>query len=94
MVLMLNLTPEMELHLNREAQKKGVSVEAYALEMLQEQISNKEKQTSLVDVLDSWLDEDDAHEQESTGEFLIKALDEDRLSERKLFPPEMKGVSW
>ena len=94
MVLMLNLTPEMELHLNREAQKKGVSVEAYALEMLQEQISNKEKQTSLVDVLDSWLDEDDAQEQESTGEFLINALDEDRLSERKLFPPEMKGVSW
>ena len=94
MVLMLNLTPEMELHLNREAQKKGVSVEAYALEMLQEQISNKEKQTNLVDVLDSWLDEDDVQEQESTGEFLIKALDEDRLSERKLFPPEMKGVSW
>jgi hypothetical protein len=61
---------------------------------LTEQISNKEKQTSLVDVLDSWLDEDDAHEQESTGEFLINALDEDRLSERKLFPPEMKGVSW
>lgn len=94
MVLMLNVTAEMELYLNREAQKKGVSVEAYALEMLQEQISNKEKQTNLVDVLDSWLDEDDVHEQESTGEFLIKALDEDRLSERKLFPPEMKGVSW
>ncbi len=94
MVLMLNLTPEMELYLNLEAQKKGLSVEEYALEMLQEQISNKEKQTSLVDVLDSWLDEDDVQEQESTGEFLIKALDEDRLSERKLFPPEMKGVSW
>ncbi|MEO1558612.1 MAG: hypothetical protein AAFS12_02920, partial [Cyanobacteria bacterium J06632_19] len=31
---------------------------------------------------------------EQHTKFLIKALDEDRLSERKLFPPEMKGVSW
>ncbi len=34
-----------------------------------------------------------AQEQE-TGEYLIQALDEDRLSDRKLFPIELKGVTW
>ena len=29
-----------------------------------------------------------------TGEYLIRALDEDRLSDRPLFPPELKGVTW
>ncbi len=30
----------------------------------------------------------------TTGQFLIKVLDEDRFSQRKLFPIEMKGVTW
>ena len=45
-------------------------------------------------MLQTWIDEDDAGEQQETGEYLIRVLDEDRLSERKLFPPELKGVSW
>ncbi|MEH1887225.1 MAG: hypothetical protein V7L19_28570, partial [Nostoc sp.] len=28
------------------------------------------------------------------GEYLIHALDEDRLSDRKLFPVELKGITW
>lgn len=94
MTITLNLTPEIELYLTQRAEQKGISVEDYTLEFLIEHISNKEKQTSLVDLLDSWLNEDDAQEQESTGEFLINALDQDRLSKRQLFPEEMKGVSW
>ena len=35
-----------------------------------------------------------AAEQQETGEYLIRILDEDRLSNRKLFPPELKGVTW
>ena len=37
--------------------------------------------------LQSWIDDPDANEQEETGDFLARALDEDRPSERKLFPP-------
>jgi len=48
----------------------------------------------LVNLLQSWRDEEDAEEQQETGEYLIHALDEDRLSERKLFPIELKGVTW
>ena len=42
----------------------------------------------------SWMDEDDADEQRETLEYLIQVLDEHRLSDRKLFPKELKGKSW
>ena len=33
-------------------------------------------------------------EQKETGDYLVRTLDEDRLSDRQLFPPELKGVTW
>jgi hypothetical protein len=48
----------------------------------------------LVALLQSWIGEGDAEEQKEAGEYLIQALDEDRLSDRRLFPPELKGVTW
>ena len=49
----------------------------------------REKNQAAIDLLDSWLNETDPEvirEQRETWEFLKKALDEDRLSYRKLFP--------
>ena len=43
------------------------------------------KSQALIQLLKSWRDGDE-HEQRSTWEYLKQALDEDRLSERKLFP--------
>lgn len=48
----------------------------------------------LAQLIQSWMEEDDAGEQRETVEYLIHALDEDRLSDRKLFPKELKGKSW
>ena len=48
-----------------------------------------EKNQAAIALLDSWLNETDPdviREQRETWEFLKKALDEDRLSYRKLFP--------
>jgi hypothetical protein len=46
------------------------------------------KNQSAIDLLDSWAiaTEEEIAEQRETWEFLKKALDEDRLSYRKLFP--------
>jgi hypothetical protein len=54
----------------------------------------RQKQTKAVNLIQSWIDEEDSDEQQETGQYLICALDEDRLSDRKLFPVEMKGVTW
>jgi hypothetical protein len=44
-----------------------------------------ESSQALIDLLNQW-NEEDAEEQRETLEFLMKALDEDRPSYRKLFP--------
>ncbi len=93
MTLTLSLTPELELYLKQKSEQQGISIESYALQLLT-QVLLKEKQAEAINLLQSWLDEEDTEEQKETGEYLIRALDEDRLSDRKLFPIEMKSVTW
>ncbi len=62
--------------------------------LLKDTILEQEKQTKLVNLLQSWIDEEDEQEQQETGEYLIEALDQDRLSERPLFLAHLKGVTW
>ena len=94
MTLTLTLTPDIEQYLTQRSRQQGLSTEAYTLQLLREHILLKEKQAKSIDLLQSWMDEEDATEQQETGEYLIQALDEDRLSDRQLFPIELKGVSW
>jgi hypothetical protein len=94
MTLTLSLTPEIEQYLTQKAKEQGLSTEVYPLQLLTDHILIKEKRTKLANLLQFWIDEDDDGEQQETGEYLINALDEDRLSERKLFPSELKGVTW
>lgn len=93
MTLTLNLPSELEQYLLHEASERGISLEAMTLQVLTNSISTKQKQTQAVKLLQSWLDDED-DEQQETGQYLIRALDEDRLSDRRLFPLELKGVTW
>lgn len=52
------------------------------------------QQNDAVAILQSWIDEGDEEEQTATREAIIKGLDEYRLSDRKLFPAELKGITW
>ncbi len=46
-----------------------------------------QKNQAAIDLLDSWLDDnEDAAEHQQSWDFLKDALDEDRLSDRPLFP--------
>ena len=93
MTLSLNLPPELEQYLLQEAKQQGLSVEAVTLQLLTNSILLRQRQIEAVNLLQSWIDDEDVEEQQETGQYLIRALDEDR-SERKLFPLEMKGVTW
>ena len=93
MTLTLNLSPELEQYLIQEADQHGLSVEMLALQLLTNSIAIEKKQAEAVDILQSWIEDDDIDAQE-TGQSLIQALDEDRLSNRKLFPLEMEGITW
>lgn len=63
MTLTLHLPPELEQYLAQEAKQQGLFVETYTLQILQEYILPKEKQSKLINVLKSWIDEGDVDEQ-------------------------------
>ena len=94
MTITLYLPPDLEQRLVQEAQRQGRSLNDYTLELLSKSLPPQDRRTELVTLLQTWLDEEDPEEQRETGEYLIRALDEDRLSDRPLFPPKLKGVTW
>ena len=94
MSIVLTLPHDLERRLTEEAAQRGLSVEAYAVELLHQRLPTRDRQAQLVALLQSWIDQGDVVEHQETGEYLIQMLDEDRLSDRKLFPPERKGVTW
>ena len=78
-----------------EANRQNLSVNGYTLQLLEKNLPSPDHRTTLVNLLQSWIDdEENAIEQQETGEYLIHNLDEDRSSARKLFPAELKDVTW
>ena len=92
----LTLAPELETRVKIESARRGISPDEYAAQVIEAGISEaeRERREQAIALLQSWIDEGDEEEQTETGEYLIRVLDEDRLSERKLFPADMKGISW
>lgn len=98
MTVTLELTPEVEDRLRLDAQEQGTDIQDYLQKYLAalprmtgadygrlfSRPPTREEQEALSALLQSF-DEGDAAEQRETLEYLKKALDEDRLSDRKLF---------
>ena len=94
MALTLNLPPELGQRLAAEARRQGMPTDEYALRLLEQHVPPKNRRAELVTLLQTWIDAEDDEEQKETGDYLVRTLDEDRLSDRQLFPPELKGVTW
>jgi hypothetical protein len=93
MTLTISLDEDLEQQLNKEAPRHGLSVAEYSARIIAQHVQNSQRSEATVQLLESWLN-GDAVEQQATGQALVQALDEDRLSSRPLFPPEAKGVTW
>ena len=94
MTLTLKLAPDLEQRLAEAAQRSGMPPDAYTLGLLRQHLPPLDRRAEAVALLQSWIDNGDAAEQSETGEYLVRALDEDRPSDRKLFPPELRNVTW
>jgi hypothetical protein len=94
MTFVLKLPADLEQRLQQEAQRRGLSADQVTLRLLDENLPAKSQSSAVGTLLQSWIDENDGGEQKETGDYLVRALDEDRLSERRLFPPELEGVTW
>ena len=94
MTLKMIVAPPLEERLKQEALRQGLSVNDFVLELLEKELTPEDRRTELIGLLQSWIDDGDPDEQRETGNYLIRALDEDRLSDRELFPAELEGVTW
>ncbi|CAA9383370.1 MAG: hypothetical protein AVDCRST_MAG64-793 [uncultured Phycisphaerae bacterium] len=94
MTLTLKLAPDLEQRLAEAARRSGMPADAYTLDLLRQHLPPADRRAEAVALLQSWIDDGDEAEQSETGEYLVRALDEDRPSDRKLFPAELKGVTW
>ena len=79
--------------------KSGAEHELYLTNLQLAEIASqgespKDQSQGVGDLIRSWMDEGNTQEQRETIRYLLRALDEDRLSDRKLFPQELKGKSW
>jgi hypothetical protein len=92
----LALAPQVEERLKQEAARRGLPPDEYANKVLDEHLSQaeRERREQAIALVQSWVDEGDEAEQRETWNYLVRVLDEDRTSARKLFPKELQGVSW
>jgi hypothetical protein len=94
MTLTLNLTGEVEQMLAAAARSRGVAPADYALQVIERDLAEQKRRQGAIDLLQSWIDQGNADEQRATYDYLTRVLDEDRPADRKLFPPELQGITW
>ena len=94
MALNLDLPAKLETYLLEVAKQQGLSMETDTLHRLENYLLLAAKRIEAARLLQSWIDHGDMEEQQETGQYLIRSLDEGRLPSSKLFPPEMKGITW
>ena len=96
MVLQLTLPPELEARLRQEAQRRGQPTESVALQLLDEHLPPplNERRAAAIAMLQEWMAEDARAEDSEEAEEFFRSLDAARTSNRPLFPPELKGISW
>jgi predicted DNA-binding protein len=93
MTLTIALPADLEDDLHQEARRLGLSPAQYSAQALMHYLAEVRARREAVELLESWLT-GDITEQQTTGEELIRSLEEDRHSARSLFPRELKGVTW
>jgi hypothetical protein len=94
MTVTIELPEAVQARLNQAAESRRVSAENLVLELLDEHLPPTRKDPKeFLAMLERWRKEA-SEEDPAEREQFFKMLDEDRTSCRKLFPDEMRGVTW
>ena len=91
MTLTLELSRDLETRLYREAAVLGVPVEKYAIGVLEQSRPAAVRRDELAADLQAWID---AGSSNPSDDEVMYQLDADHPSDRRLYPPELKGVTW
>ena len=95
MILQLTLPPRLEERLRQEAERHGQPSEAVALRLLDEHLPPlDERRAAALALLHQWMEEDTPTGGAEEDDEFFRNLDASRTSNRLLFPPELKGITW
>ena len=97
MTLQLNLSVELLERLRQEAERRGQPAESVAMHLLEEHLPPPldARRAAALALLHQWMEEDAAlsPEEEAENREVLRALDEDRPSYRKLFTEILKDAT-
>ncbi|HET6881500.1 MAG TPA: hypothetical protein VFI31_15160 [Pirellulales bacterium] len=89
MVLTLSLSPDLEDRLRQEAERRGASLDAVTIDLLNQHLprDSDRRRAAAIALLRTWAEEDAALSDEALAEnaAVLRAFDADRTSNRKLF---------
>jgi hypothetical protein len=97
MTLQLNLPPQLEQRLRLEAERQGLAPDAVTLQILDQHLPQPldDQRAAAIAMLHQGMEEDaNANGDPEEAEQFFRDLDAARASNRPLFPPEKKGISW
>lgn len=94
MTLQLDLPQQLEERLREEAQRLGLAADAVTLKLLDEHLPQQTPPLKLPSMFNQWEQEDRSPAEREDDYNFFEAIDAARTSNRKLFPPELKGISW
>lgn len=94
MTLTLSLPPAVEEGLTQAAVRESLTLDAYALRVLEQHVQPQARNDRAIAALQAWRDDATRRDREEPENDLLQALDENRLADRPLYPPELKGVTW
>jgi hypothetical protein len=89
MTLQLTLPAELDNRLRKEAERQGLTPEAFALKLLEQHLPMNERSAILSELFEQWQAEDEATPEADSDYDFFQALDAAHTSNRKLFPPEL-----
>jgi hypothetical protein len=86
--LQITLPHDLEGRLRMQAERLQLAPEALTIKLLDEHLPQASRDLVAVSLLQQWSKEDEEISQDEIGSnaAVLRALDEDRLSDRKLFP--------
>lgn len=91
MTYQIQITPELKQRLDALAAREGTTPDAVAVRTLEQNLPPTVDVNDFSKLMRQW-NEEDADEPDDDSFFL--ELDAHRPSYRKLFPPELRGVTW
>lgn len=93
MTLQISLPAELEDRLRHEAQRQGLTPDAVTLKLLEEHLPAVAAGEDFAATLQRWQAEDEAmtEEESAANADVLRAIDENRLSDRKLFTDILKN---